>query len=162
MKFWLPTRRAFVFPVGHQQNIQWKYTEAVFLFMYVVHCFLLGITLQLLSNESTLMTGLCHKVSEPVMTQVCYMPSMIHIFKRFYLGRNYSRNPYLGGCSLVMCYKLCNPVISKPQHGMMTSLNGNIFRVTGHLCGEFTGPRGIPRTKASDAELWCFRWSASE
>ena len=28
--------------------------------------------------------------------------------------------------------------------GMMTSLNGNIFRVTGHLCGEFTGPRWIP------------------
>ena len=37
---------------------------------------------------------------------------------------------------------------------MMTSSNGNIFRVTGHLCGEFTGPRRIPRTKASDAELW--------
>ena len=31
---------------------------------------------------------------------------------------------------------------------MMTSSNGNIFRVTGHLCGEFTGPRWIPRTKA--------------
>ena len=28
-----------------------------------------------------------------------------------------------------------------------------IFRVTGHLCGEFTGPRWIPRTKARDAEL---------
>ena len=40
--------------------------------------------------------------------------------------------------------------------------NGNIFRVTGHLCGEFTGHRWIPRTKASDAELWCFLWSASE
>ena len=39
---------------------------------------------------------------------------------------------------------------------MMTSSNGNIFRVTGHMCGEFTGPRWIPRTKASDAELWCF------
>ena len=26
------------------------------------------------------------------------------------------------------------------------------FRVTGHLCGEFTKP--------SDAELWCFLWSA--
>ena len=38
----------------------------------------------------------------------------------------------------------------------MTSSNGNIFCVTGHLCGEFTGPRRIPRTKASDAELWCF------
>ena len=39
---------------------------------------------------------------------------------------------------------------------MMTSSNGNIFRVTGPLCGEFTGHRWIPRTKASDAELWCF------
>ena len=45
---------------------------------------------------------------------------------------------------------------------MMTSSNGNIFRVTGHLCGEFTGPRWIPHTKASDAELWCLLWSASE
>ena len=27
---------------------------------------------------------------------------------------------------------------------IMTSSNGNIFRVTGHLCGEFTGPRWIP------------------
>ena len=27
---------------------------------------------------------------------------------------------------------------------MMTSSNGNIFRVTGHLRGEFTGPRWIP------------------
>ena len=27
---------------------------------------------------------------------------------------------------------------------MMTSSNENIFRVTGHLCGEFTGPRWIP------------------
>ena len=41
---------------------------------------------------------------------------------------------------------------------MMTSSNGNIFRVTGPLCGEFTGQRWIPLTKASDAELWCFLW----
>ena len=27
---------------------------------------------------------------------------------------------------------------------------------------EFTGDGWIPRTKASDAELWCFLWSASE
>ena len=39
---------------------------------------------------------------------------------------------------------------------MMTSSNGNIYRVTGHLCGKFTGPRWIPHTKARDAELWCF------
>ena len=42
---------------------------------------------------------------------------------------------------------------------MMTSSNGNIFRVTGHLCGEFTGHRWIPHTKASKAELSCFLWS---
>ena len=43
---------------------------------------------------------------------------------------------------------------------MMTSSNGNIFRVTGPLCGEITGHRWIPHTKASDAELSCFLWSA--
>ena len=49
------------------------------------------------------------------------------------------------------------------QHAiMMTSSNGNLFRVTGPLCGEFTGPGEFPHTKASDAELWCFLWSASE
>ena len=42
---------------------------------------------------------------------------------------------------------------------MMTSSNGNILRVTDHLCGEFTGHRWIPLSKASDAELWCFLWS---
>ena len=46
--------------------------------------------------------------------------------------------------------------------GMMTPSNGSIVRVTGHLCGEFTGHRWIPSTKASDAELWCFLWSAPE
>ena len=35
----------------------------------------------------------------------------------------------------------------------MTSSNENIFRVTGHLWGEFTGHRWIPLTKASDADL---------
>ena len=38
---------------------------------------------------------------------------------------------------------------------IMTSSNGNIFRVTGNLCGEFTGHR----KKADDAELWYFLWS---
>ena len=48
------------------------------------------------------------------------------------------------------------------QERMTMSSNGNIFRVTGPLCGEFTGARWIPRPKASDAELSCFLWSASE
>ena len=45
---------------------------------------------------------------------------------------------------------------------MMTSSNGNIFCITGPLCGEFTSHWWIPLTKASDAELWCFLWSAPE
>ena len=45
---------------------------------------------------------------------------------------------------------------------MMTSSNENIFRVTGHLCGEVTGPRWISHIKASDAELWCFLWYTPE
>ena len=38
----------------------------------------------------------------------------------------------------------------------MTSSNGNIFRVTGHLGREFTGHRWILRTKASDTEVDVF------
>ena len=34
------------------------------------------------------------------------------------------------------------------------------FRVTGPLYGEFTGHLWIPLTKASDAKLWFFLWSA--
>ena len=42
------------------------------------------------------------------------------------------------------------PVYAKRFHAMtyssymMTSSNGNISRVTGHLCGEFTGPGEFP------------------
>ena len=36
----------------------------------------------------------------------------------------------------------------------MTSSNGNIFGVTGPLCGEFTSPC----TKASDVDLWSVHW----
>ena len=60
-------------------------------------------------------------------------------------------------------HNLIDPISSLTNcYGMMTSSNGNIFRVTGHLCGEFTGPRWIPHTKTSDTELWCLLWSAPE
>ena len=60
------------------------------------------------------------------------------------------------------CLNLCWLVRNVVTHNMMTSSNGNIFPITDHLCREFTGPRWIPCTEASDAELWCFLWSASE
>ena len=66
-----------------------------------------------------------------------------------------------------MTYCLLNDTLANRFHvafkySMMTSSNGNFFRVTGHLCGEFIGLRWILRTKASDADLWCFLWSAPE
>ena len=45
---------------------------------------------------------------------------------------------------------------------MVTSSNGNIFRVTGPLWRESNGHRWIPLTKASDTGLWYFLWSAPE
>ena len=60
----------------------------------------------------------------------------------------------------------CNDVILKYWCNgamiMMTSSNGNLFRVTGPLCGELTGHRWIPHTKASDASRRYFLWSASK
>ena len=44
----------------------------------------------------------------------------------------------------------------------MTSSNGSIFRVTCLLWRESTGHRWIPLTKANDAELWLFIWTAPE
>ena len=66
----------------------------------------------------------------------------------------------LSSASYVILNDVVKSVCVKAIHGDV--INGNIFRVTGHLCGEFTGPRWIPHTKASDAELWCLLWSAPE
>ena len=44
------------------------------------------------------------------------------------------------------CYENAPYIITEfeNQYFMMTSSNGNIFRVTGPLCGEFTGPGEFP------------------
>ena len=48
------------------------------------------------------------------------------------------------------------------RYNKMTSSNENIFRVSGPLWGESIGHRWIPLTKAGDAELWYFLWSAPD
>ena len=66
-------------------------------------------------------------------------------------------------CKVLGMYCICHTphgLWTRFERCMMTSSNGNTFRVTGLLCGEFTGCRWIPITKASDAELWRFLWSA--
>ena len=44
----------------------------------------------------------------------------------------------------------------------MATKIGKTVRDTGPFCGEFTGDRWIPLTKASVADLWCLLWSAPE
>ena len=71
--------------------------------------------------------------------------------------------PHLRSCALRYTYMTHLLVgVNASGYIMMTSSNGNIFRVTGPLWGESTGHRWIPLTKASDAELWYFLWSAPE
>ena len=65
-------------------------------------------------------------------------------------GFSSQRDSITPSVSMPWCYRE-----RKPVH-MMTSSSGNIFRVTGPLCGKFTGHRWISFSKASDAELWCF------
>ena len=66
---------------------------------------------------------------------------------------------YIHMCAMYVQYILMHYVwfssrtLNMPV-AMMTSSNGNIFRVTGPLCWEFTGHRLIPLTKARDAGLW--------
>ena len=46
-------------------------------------------------------------------------------------------------CIFMLTWVVIQLVVGTMQKYMMTSSNGNIFRVTGPLCGEFTGYRWI-------------------
>ena len=112
----------------------------------------------------TLLVGLAKSITVLVVIQHCSQALQAHrqfnhIYKclhQIYMGHvkicgsstHYALQIFFKGYSL---YK---------EHA--TSSNGNIFRVTGPLCREFTGHRWIPLTDASDAELWCFLWSVPE
>ena len=81
------------------------------------------------------------------------------VFLTVIYGLIISRKKWNNVCTIIIdCLCIHSMVIIV----MMTSSNGNIFHVTGPLCGEFASHRWIPPTKASDAELWCFLWSESE
>ena len=86
----------------------------------------------------------------------CYTdsgPAYYGVSVKTWLGQQWSYN------NAMQCHNYATQCCDIMQY-MMTSSNGNIFRVTGPLYGEFTGHRRIPLTKASDAELSCFLWSA--
>ena len=60
-----------------------------------------------------------------------------HWFRYHYLSQPWPRTESLYRVTkrqwVIYCWQ-------RPWNATMTSSNGNIFRVTGHLCGEFTGP----------------------
>ena len=85
--------------------------------------------------------------SRPLLNIVCLMAVMQYL----------SRVMVHGTLQPVSRQSICNNHID-----IITSSNGNIFRVTGPLCGEFTGQGWIPITKASDTERWCFLSFAPE
>ena len=70
--------------------------------------------------------------------------------------------PYLQWMDNYISHFPANVVMGRRQQTMVTSSNGNIFRVTRPLCEEFIGPRRIPLTKASDVGFWCFILCAPE
>ena len=59
-------------------------------------------------------------------------------------------------------FKTTSQYITMTSPTMMTSSNETFSALLGPLCGESTGHRRIPLTKASDAELRCSLWSAPE
>ena len=116
--------------------------------------------------------GRCAQIFKKVYVFAKFCNYILCIFlncQRFQVnnGSDNGNKHYLGHCLQISMLQYRSPwgntcSCNTVWYVMMTSSNGNIFRVTGHLCGEFTGPRWIPHTKASDAEVWCFLGSASE
>ena len=95
-----------------------------------------------------------------------YVTPLLRVRLERWRGDNFSvGHPFLGKVMIITHFpNNWNYIDDGDRHNswkLINSSNGNIFRIAGHLCGEFTGPRWIPHTKASDAELWCFLWSAS-
>ena len=71
------------------------------------------------------------------------------------LSWNNRHSPHFYGYFLVVLSWLLGYITQCSNRvPMMTSSNGNIFRLTGHLCGEFTGAQ-IPVTRSFDVSLIC-------
>ena len=75
----------------------------------------------------------------------------------------YSSGCFIGTVAMYQCpsgKEGLHDISKSGRYLMMTSPNGNIFRVTDPLQGESTGHRWIPITKANDSDLWYFICSA--
>ena len=113
---------------------------------------------------SVAMTILLHFMTMHVLYQPCSRSlndlqttghDFLKLYQRLLVILEYSWLFWTAPTSLLAKFiDISGPSKIHSRFVMMTSSNGNIFR--------FTGPRWIPSTKASDAGLWCFIWSAPE
>ena len=87
-----------------------------------------------------------------------YSQIYYHLFSLWnYLSTLFSRSRYIAVLFVLSVPFSWFIIPCRHQNAICTWWRHQIiFRVTDHLCGEFTGQRWIPRTKASDAVLWCF------
>ena len=83
--------------------------------------------------------------------------------KCYLSGTKHNKMPtvHINNCLYVSFADVALPIATK-HINIMTSSNGNIFRVTGPLCGEFTGHWWIPLTKAGGTELLRSLWPVRE
>ena len=82
----------------------------------------------------------CQSLETP--RRSCDVIAMRCLFQQYLISRKWVWHKRYG--HLLMTNKLSGILHVGYKLSMMTSSNGNILRVTGHLCGEFTGPRWIP------------------
>ena len=68
-------------------------------------------------------------------------------------------SPLWRHCHAEICIQTWQPLSSLPHVEVIKKKH---FRVSGPFCREFTGHRWIFLTKTSDANPWCFLWSAIE
>ena len=77
----------------------------------------------------------------------------IHIYLKAWIGSSHEKdlsvdhdalNWVISAPESCLRHKMTSSTTDKIPPHMMTSSNGNIFRVTGHLCGKFTGPGEFP------------------
>ena len=114
-----------------------------------------------MKHQNTCISTICSKVCSGWQQ----MKDQVSLLLAFCEGNPPIPGGFPKGPNLRIAFPCRDVIMEKDFQGcfsrnMMTSSNGNIFGVTGPLCGEFTRHRWIPLTKASDVEYWCFLWSA--
>ena len=102
----------------------------------------LKIHMQLIATWGTVLSNQNTAGFKKVFDNV-YQEILLDVLE-YYSGRDHSYKFYRSYRAIRHQYTIDNgmkSVCGFVKRGMMTSSNGNIFRVTGPLCGEFTGHR---------------------